>query len=184
MSYESPRLTIFLSNELDADIVQMYKESAIARNKEILENKYANAGFDLFVPERHEFDTVFKNHMINHLIKCEMNQYVEEFGNMPTGYLLHPRSSICKTSLMLSNHTGIIDSGYRGWIQGAFRTLYFTDKREESNEENNVTVVEKGTRLLQICHPRLYPFFVDIVEEESRLSNTARGEGGFGSTGK
>jgi len=127
----------------------------------------------LFVPERHELNTLFRNHMINHWIKCEMNQYNEEWGeNIPTGYFLYPRSSICKTSLMLSNHTGIIDSGYRGWIQGAFRTLY------ES------TVVDKGTRLLQICHPRLLPFFVDIVEKEEHLSNTARGEGGFGSTGK
>ncbi len=184
MSYESPRLTICLSKDMDEDIVQMYKESAIAHNREIMDNKYANAGFDLFVPKRHEFYNVYKNHMINHWIKCEMNHYKEPWGNIPTGYLLHPRSSICKTSLMLSNHTGIIDSGYRGWIQGAFRTLYFTDKREDSSEENDVTIVEKGTRLLQICHPGLKPFFVDIIEDETKLSNTARGEGGFGSTGK
>ena len=184
MTYESPRLTLFMSPNMDPEIIKMYRDAAIAHNKEVMENTYANAGFDLFVPERHELNTLFRNHMINHWIKCEMNQWTEEHGNCPTGYLLHPRSSICKTSLMLSNHTGIIDSGYRGWIQGAFRTLYFTDRTTTSIVENDTTIVEKGTRLLQICHPKLEPFFVDIIEKEEQLTNTSRGEGGFGSTGK
>jgi dUTPase len=43
--------------------------------------------------------------------------------------------------------------------------------------------VEKHNRLLQICHPKLEPFIVKLVDE-SELSETERGEGGFGSTGK
>jgi dUTP pyrophosphatase len=73
---------------------------------------------------------------------------------------------------MLANQTGIIDSGYRGWIMGAFR--YLGDSCEK---------VEKDTRLLQICAPKLEPFLVALVEE-SQLSDSTRGEGGFGSTGK
>ena len=72
---------------------------------------------------------------------------------------------------MLANHVGIIDSGYRGDLIGAFRCL--------DNEYN----VESNTRLLQICHPSLCPVYVVIVPE-NELSNTERGSGGFGSTGK
>ena len=42
---------------------------------------------------------------------------------LPTAFQIHPRSSMSKTPLMLSNHTGIIDCGYRGNIIGAFRCL-------------------------------------------------------------
>jgi dUTPase len=41
----------------------------------------------------------------------------------------------------------------------------------------------KGERLVQICAPDLRPFLVKLVDENF-LSNTERGEGGFGSTGK
>ena len=37
-----------------------------------------------------------------------------------------------------------------------------------------------GTRLFQICSPDLSPLKLVIVEE---LTETSRGEGGFGSTG-
>ena len=71
---------------------------------------------------------------------------------------------------MLANHTGIIDSGYRGNLKGAFRSLMI---------DYNVV---KNTRLLQICHPSLYPIYV-IVVNETELSTSERGCGGFGSTG-
>jgi dUTPase len=77
---------------------------------------------------------------------------------------------------MLANHTGIIDSGYRGNLIGAFRALYF------HKDDNNSYIVEKHTRLLQICHPSLCPIYVVMVNEDE-LTNTERGEGGFGSTG-
>jgi dUTPase len=76
---------------------------------------------------------------------------------------------------MLSNHTGIIDSGYRGPLIAAMRLL-------PHDKEGDYTI-EKHTRLVQICHPSLCPVY--IVEcSESDLSETERGDGGFGSTGK
>ena len=39
----------------------------------------------------------------------------------------------------------------------------------------------KGTRLVQICAPELQPFSFDVV---NTLTETERGEGGFGSTGQ
>jgi dUTP pyrophosphatase len=91
----------------------------------------------------------------------------------PTAFQIYPRSSLSKTPLMLSNHVGIIDCGYRGNIKGAFRCL-------------NVDqfYVQKFTRLLQICHPSLSKIRVFLVENENDLSSTERGDRGFGSTGK
>lgn len=76
---------------------------------------------------------------------------------------------------MLANHTGIIDSGYRGNLIGAFRALQLPN-------DNAFTVV-KHTRLLQLCHTNLLPIYVVLVEERD-LSTSERGDGGFGSTGK
>ena len=92
-----------------------------------------------------------------------------------TGFYMYPRSSISKSPLMLANHTGIIDSGYRGVLMGAFRTLEI--------QQTTQYTVEKHTRLLQVCAPTLSPFSVELVDE-TQLSTTSRGEGGFGSTGK
>jgi len=88
------------------------------------------------------------------------------------GYGLYPRSSIGKTSLLLANNVGIIDSGYRGNIIGGFRNL--SEQPYQVNQHD---------RLLQICAPDLRPIMVEIVEN-SELEETSRQEGGFGSTGK
>ena len=74
---------------------------------------------------------------------------------------------------MLANHTGIVDSGYRGSIIGAFRNLDTEDGFD----------VCKYSRLLQICHPSLCPIYVVIVNAED-FSRTDRDAGAFGSTGK
>ena len=58
---------------------------------------------------------------------------------------------------------------------GAFRNLGFTEPTYS---------IAKNTRLTQICHPSLCPIKVHIVDSEELLGATARGENGFGSTGK
>ena len=105
-------------------------------------------------------------------VRSEMRMY-NSFLNewKTTGYYMYPRSSISKTPLMLANNTGIIDSGYRGELIGAFRNL--------SGEPYNV---EQHTRLLQICAPDLRPIVVKLVKE-SFFEETSRQSGGFGSTG-
>jgi dUTP pyrophosphatase len=71
----------------------------------------------------------------------------------------------------LANSVGIIDSGYRGELIGAFRSLSKTDY-----------TIDKYNRLLQITNAFLTPIIVRLVDE-SELSSTERGSGGFGSTG-
>lgn len=90
---------------------------------------------------------------------------------IPEGYvgLVFPRSSVSKTSLILSNSVGVIDSGYRGSIMFKFRYP----------EEG--MVYEIGERIGQII---IVPYPQITFNEVQELSSTARGEGGYGSTGK
>jgi len=89
---------------------------------------------------------------------------------IPEGFmgLVFPRSSIRKTDLVLSNAVGVIDSGYRGEIQATFKRTGL----------NKYEIGDRGAQIIIMPHP-----IVDFVEVEE-LTNTERGEGGFGSTGK
>ena len=91
---------------------------------------------------------------------------------IPYGFvgLVFPRSSIRKTGLELSNSVGVIDSGYRGELQATF-----------NKNEGPIEKYQIGDRIAQIIiipHPDIQ------FEETDELTNTERGEGGFGSTGK
>ena len=110
-----------------------------------------------------------KCELIDMFIKCEM---IDNNKQRSVGFYVYPRSSMSKTPLMLGNHVGIIDSGYRGSIKVALRNLM----------QNERVKLDKLTRLVQICAPDLSAFNV-IMVDESELSNTERGDGGFGSTG-
>ena len=92
---------------------------------------------------------------------------------IPEGYmgLLVPRSSIFKKSLAFTNCAGVIDSGYRGEVMGKFRTT--TDVVPAVFKEG-----ERFAQLLIIPIPT-----VDMVESDI-LSDSDRGEKGYGSTGE
>ena len=164
-------------NSQNTELFELYKTHIQTHNNAILNDRYPNSGFDLFIPNQTIFTRGNANQMVNHQVKCEMYfvdiraQSVE-----PSAYMMYPRSSISKTEVMLSNHMGIIDSGYRGFLIGAFRWL----KPENASHDNYA--VDRYTRLLQICLPTLHPIFV-VLTDESELANTERGVGGFGSTG-
>ena len=91
---------------------------------------------------------------------------------IPEGYvgLIFPRSSIYKKSLRQSNSVGVIDSGYRGEIIVTF------------NPTTDVVpaIYQPGERFAQLV---IVPCLDYDVEEAEELSETDRGEGGFGSTG-
>jgi dUTP pyrophosphatase len=88
--------------------------------------------------------------------------------------LIFPRSSIRKTNLQLSNSVGVVDSGYRGEIQATFNKIQGID----NVERDTYKVGDRIAQIMIIPHP-----YVDFIEVEE-LSDTERGEGGFGSTGK
>jgi dUTP pyrophosphatase len=120
--------------------------------------KDGDAGMDLFITE----------------IKSE-NRLDITYGfgvavEIPVGYvgLIFPRSSIRKTDLILSNSVGVIDSGYRGEIQATFR----------KTGVDSYSVGDRGAQIIILPYPQIE------FKEVKELSNTERGEGGFGSTGK
>ena len=85
-------------------------------------------------------------------------------------YYLFPRSSISKTPLRLSNSIGLIDGGYRGEIMASCDNIKDFDY-----------IVKKGDRLFQLVAADSSPISYTLVDS---LSDTTRGSGGFGSTGK
>ena len=95
---------------------------------------------------------------------------------IPEGYvgLIFPRSSISSTSLVLSNSAGVIDSGFRGEVKFRFRL----SKRYPLQTE---VFYQKGDRIGQLV---VIPYPTIALVEVPELSQTDRGQGGFGSTGK
>jgi len=93
---------------------------------------------------------------------------------IPEGYvgLIFPRSSNSKTDLYLTNHVGVIDSGYRGEIMFKYRPV---------NGLLNAKIYHIGDRIGQLI---IMPYPQIELVETAELSDTERGEGGFGSTGK
>jgi dUTP pyrophosphatase len=92
---------------------------------------------------------------------------------IPEGFvgLVFPRSSIRKYELNLSNSVGVIDSGYRGELQATFRKTH-------GDASDTYNVGDKIFQMIIIPYPQIE------FEEVDELSDTERGEGGFGSTGK
>lgn len=92
---------------------------------------------------------------------------------IPEGYvgLIYARSGLaCKQGLAPANKVGVIDSDYRGNIMVA---LY--------NQSNEVITVSEGDRIAQIIIQPVEQFGFNVKEN---LSDTVRGNGGFGSSGK
>lgn len=106
---------------------------------------------------------------------------------IPEGFagLLFPRSSNARTDLRLTNSVGVLDSGYRGEVMFKFRNDYyahFSDKYKLQLGEiafNNE--YEIGERIGQII---ILPYPQIEFEEVEELSETERGNGGYGSSGR
>lgn len=109
------------------------------------------------------------------IVITEDYEYIE-YGTglafeIPVGYvgLLFPRSSISKKDMFLSNAVGVIDSGYRGEVSFRFKRLAWTS-----------TIYNVGDKIGQLV---ILPYPQIQLEQAKELSETERGEGGYGSTG-
>ena len=92
---------------------------------------------------------------------------------LPDGYFgaIYIRSSLAtKQGLKLTNSVGIVDSDYRGEYIVA---LY--------NDSDESCIITSGDRIAQLI---VTPYMPVEFEEVDELSDTERGDGGFGSTGK
>ena len=85
--------------------------------------------------------------------------------------LIYARSGMaCKRGLAPANKVGVVDSDYRGEIIVALH-----------NHGNVPQTVENGERIAQFV---ITPVLTPSYEIAKDLSDTARAQGGFGSTGK
>ena len=85
--------------------------------------------------------------------------------------LVYARSSLgTKRGLAPANKVGVVDSDYRGEIRVVLL-----------NHGKASQTVEHGERIAQFV---ITPVLTPVYEEVEELSNTQRGVGGFGSTGK
>ena len=91
---------------------------------------------------------------------------------IPEGYcgLIFARSGLAsKRGLAPANKVGVIDADYRGEVMVALH-----------NHSDKIATVDLGERIAQLA---IVPFLKAEFEESDDLSDTIRGEGGFGSTG-
>jgi dUTP pyrophosphatase len=92
---------------------------------------------------------------------------------LPDGYaaFVHPRSGLAaRHGVTLVNAPGTVDAGYRGEVRV---TLLNTDA-------HTAVRFQRGDRIAQLVIQRVaYPVFHEV----DRLPGSARGDGGFGSTG-
>jgi len=126
---------------------------------------------------------------------------------IPVGHvgLLFPRSSVSKTSLVLANHVGVVDSGYRGEIKFRYKDLgmgvyeyepeVLKTLQEDRQRKGLPALTGPAENVIWVAHESAYevgdrigqlviiPYPYVEFEEATELSDTDRGEGGYGSTG-
>ena len=90
--------------------------------------------------------------------------------DVPEGYvmLVFSRGSVSKKDLVLANSVGVLDSGYRGELMIRFQSV----------GKDYYEVGERVAQVMVLPYPKIE---FDEVEE---LSETVRGDGKFGSTGR
>lgn len=151
--------------KVNAKIKLLHPEGKIPRQA-----TNGSAGFDCFCTKiERESDNVFV-------------AYLGFSISFPKDFRLMfvPRSSLTKTNWILQNSPGIGDSDYRGEYKIRFRGLpkeIYTDRSIEYGR----FPYEAGDRVVQMYFA---PVVETTIEEVENLSETKRGEGGFGSTGK
>lgn len=92
---------------------------------------------------------------------------------IPEGYvgLVYARSGMAsRRGLAPANKVGVIDSDFRGELMAAMH-----------NHGSVPQTIEPGERVLQLV---ITPYVQGVFSEVDELSDTSRGEGGWGSTGK
>jgi len=199
--YDKVMVLKLFVDSYDNNLRNMYFAAAETHNNKLLNNpEHIDAGFDLFAPGNEgEEEQIYGEELrffgtgwngkspVNKLdlkVCCSARMFTDSGKNFNTGYYMYPRSSLSKTQLRLANSVGIIDAGYRGHLMGMFDVVNIHhDVSYDSIEADYFG--KKFDRYLQICAPGLVPIVVEIVNSSNELGQeTARGAGGFGSTGR
>ena len=110
-------------------------------------------------------------------------------AEIPQGHvgLIFTRSGLgVKHGVAVSNGVGVIDSDYRGEILVGLQNSGDSDYRGElhvglRNHSREAYAIQPGERVAQLV---ILPVCLPELAEVEELSETARGQGGFGSTGR
>jgi len=126
---------------------------------------YGAAGMDLYVDTEKEYILEpGQTYMLPTGISIELPRY--HFG------AIYPRSSLHKKGLTLANNVGIIDSSYRGEIILPVKNIFSDIIRING---------QWGLRV-PLAQLIIQPYRYERIEVVDSLSETPRGDGGFGST--
>lgn len=124
----------------------------------------SDLGYDVVATSREEIAPNVWKYGIG--IAFEPDAYLK-YGNV--GISFYPRSSVWKTGLILSNCVGLIDKDYRGEVSAIF---YKVAPGE---------IYKVGDHIGQLMLTASADIEFEVVDE---LSETERGVGGYGSTGR
>ena len=131
-----------------------------------------NAGFDLATAENWTLSFTTSMDEPPHLLDLGVKAMMTRSNTEETvHYWLAPRSSIYKTGYIMANSMGVIDRTYRGVLKAPVMPVY-------TNPKGFVA----GDRHFQILAPDMG--WIETVRIVDALPDTARGAGGFGSTGR
>lgn len=127
--------------------------------------------------KKHHYDAGFD--LVNANVEVKLGPFQSEvihtgvYAEIPEGYvgMLHLRSSLGAAGAVLKNTVGIIDSHYRGEIMA----MVFNGASDKQ------IIIEQYQRFAQLV---IVPVFLPEIEVVDELTETQRGTGGFGSTGK
>ena len=161
-------------NKINLDIKQETQQSVISNNSLVVKVKKLHP--DAVIPSYSKIGDAGMDLTITTIKENTTFDVSYGFGiamEIPKGYvgLVFPRSSVRNQDLILSNCVGVIDSGYRGEIQATF-------KKTNGLDSLKYNVGERGAQIMILPYPQVF------MTEVTELSESERGQGGFGSTGK
>ena len=141
--------------------------------------KFKKLNKEAYAPEKaHKEDAGFDLKAISREFTDSYIEYDTGLAfEVPTGYvgLLFPRSSVSKKDLTLANCVGVLDSCYRGSVNFRFKVA---NKVSGDKSENYYDIGDKIGQIIILPYPEIE------YKEVDTLSETDRGNGGFGSSDK
>jgi dUTP pyrophosphatase len=134
-----------------------------------------DAGFDLYASDD---ITIYPGQVGKHPLNIRMKLPEGTWGEITS------KSGLGAQGLLV--YAGVIDEEYRGIPHAVMSNIYLIQGLDEEGiplMRTDPIVIRKGQKLAQLIMSPYSPEYY-IVQVESVDINTARGEGGFGSTGK
>ena len=150
------------------------------------------AGYDIVATSDPKIvgDTEGPRYQCADYIEYETNLFIAP-ANLTSHVLIHPRSSISKYNLVLANSVGLVDNDYRGMILCRFKYIWQPEDFVIENSTllnapktllgrlNREKIYKKGDKIAQLVVEPTVKVEWAFVDD---LTQTQRGEGGFGST--